>query len=140
LEVGCKLEVEDEAEIRVVARVVVLDEDDEFMELMAGVLAGLGHHVIPLPPTAADAGAIAAQSPELVVMDLSSGRVLPGLRLIWTLRRSGHQEIPVLVVSDDLGVLRRYRRVWKELGVATMFKPFDLDDFEQRVGRLVEAA
>lgn len=73
-------------------------------------------------------------------MDLSSGRVLPGLRLIWTLRRSGHPEIPVLVVSDDLGVLRRYRRVWKELGVATMFKPFDLDDFEQRVGRLVEAA
>lgn len=102
------------------AHVVVLDEDDELMELMADVLVALGHHAVALGPTTADASTIAAQSPALVVVDLYPGRVLRGLRLIWTLRRSGKREIPVLVLSDDLEVLRRYRRVWKELGVATM--------------------
>jgi CheY-like chemotaxis protein len=110
----------------------------EIRDLLSELLEALGFEV-HAPAEVDDLGPLTEIAPAAVITDL---------------RRTGHESdithierlranhvlgnVPILACTGDVHALRRHRRRLKQLRVATMSRPFSLEELERRIKQLLE--
>lgn len=127
------------------ARVTVIDDSVEFLELMRQVLDELGHQMSGLPGIESSVEEVVSTHPELLMVDLrldNSPQQVSGWELLRLVRshRDLH-DVPIIVCSGDLRELKNRSKELAEIdNVHVQAKPFSLEEIGQLIDRLVPAA
>lgn len=104
------------------ARVLVVDDDPALLELVAGLLAAMGHHVLGARDGAEALDVLSCGSVDVLVTDLQMP-VLDGLALLTEMRQRAIG-LPVIIVSGAWTATQRQQAL--HLGAASvMSKPVD---------------
>jgi DNA-binding response OmpR family regulator len=82
-------------------RVLVVEDDADLREVMAGALAGDGHTVVEAADGGSALDALAAQSFDLVLLDVGLGHGPDGVEVCRRLRRAGEDAHVVAVTARD---------------------------------------
>jgi DNA-binding response OmpR family regulator len=111
-----------------VARVLVVNDDNDFLDLVKEVLEE-DEHTVELHKTWEDAHKIVKErKPDLVILDLMYDRELNGFKLIDLLMLDpATRRIPLIVCSAATQELKEHERALGALGIQTVPKPFDLE-------------
>jgi len=111
---------------RRLAKIVVIEDDLTFLDLLRVHLAGAGHEVLTAEDAALGLRAIIAGAPDLILLDLSVP-YLDGFEMLEALRTdSATRDIPVIVLTGR-GDDETYSRA-RELGAAQLLtKPVARD-------------
>ncbi len=118
--------------VRVIGRVLVVDDDIDILEALAAALAD--NHRVSTAVNGAEALALLLQEPfDALVLDLMMP-VMDGETLIERMRAHG-LEVPVLLssASHDIAV------VASRLGVVYITKPYDAASIEKKLALLLQA-
>ena len=110
------------------ARVVVFEDDLAVLSLMGIILEEGGYEPV-LRQTPEDLHSIieGRDRPDLVISDLHLARRFAGVELLKKFRDCPHtQEIPLIICTGDAAFLRDEALA---LGLPTIQKPFDIDEF-----------
>ncbi|HEY3110896.1 MAG TPA: response regulator [Chloroflexota bacterium] len=118
-------------------RVVIVDDDSEFLALMRTLLVSEGEFEVITHPRAEDAQPLIARArPDLVVLDLVTNRQERGWALIEELRADrATAGVPIVLCSAAIRSLDRRAGWLAEQGVAVVAKPFELDDLMDAIWR-----
>ena len=126
-------------------RVTVVNDNPEFLELIGDILADERYASTLIDgdePGTVDR--IRASKPDLLMIDLRMGRdELEGWKLAQQVRRDPElQQLPVLVCSADTVALDAREEELSDMrSVATLAKPFDIDELSEAIdGLLSESA
>ncbi len=115
-------------------RILVFDDDDDFLDLMKQVLADEGNSV-EVHKTWEDAHSIVRNAPpDLVILDLMFDKEVNGFRFIDMLMLDPvTRRIPMIVCSAATAALQEHERALGALGITTVPKPFDLEQLQQAI-------
>jgi DNA-binding NtrC family response regulator len=126
------------------ARITVVNDYPEFVELMTGILDEMaGHEVTGLDASEATVDELAETRPDLLILDLqTAGWVLAGIVATVGERLAvAFERVPVIVCSGDIPALRERADEFADLGnVYTLQKPFTLDMLTDLVERALYQA
>jgi CheY-like chemotaxis protein len=117
-------------------RVLVVDDDDDFRELVCLTLEDEGYEVVPVADGAAALSALPGLQPDVILLDLRMP-VMDGHEFLRHYRSSCGAQAPVVVLTairetqDDIALLSPD---------AFLPKPFDLEDLVRTVQRLAPPA
>jgi DNA-binding response OmpR family regulator len=122
-------------------RVVVVDDDVELLGLMRSLLPTEGNFEVITHDVLHEAAALVARErPDLVIMDLVQNRQERGWELIEQLRGdTSTADIPILVCSAAVRSLEERRAALEASGIAVVTKPFELDEFLDRVWQALKS-
>src|ERR1043166_7180654 len=112
-------------------RIVVIDDDAVFVDLMRDLLAvGEGYDVVSAPDWVRSVEFIREMRPDLIILDLMLGRDQAGWDVLQLLREDpATARIPVIMCSAAAPALRRCDTPTPELGpIEAVAKPFDVDE------------
>ena len=112
------------------ARIAVVDDYPEFIELMTSILDVLsGHEVIGFDPSEATVDRLADARPDLLIVDLEAADKVLGIGA--AIDGDAHAPlgpVPAIVCSGDIAALRGRADEFFDLGnVDVLEKPFTLD-------------
>jgi DNA-binding response OmpR family regulator len=123
------------------ARVTVINDSSEFLDLMRDVLTELGHSMVGMEAVEASIEEVVDSEPQLLIVDLrlqDTPQMMSGWELV-VLARS-HRAlvgVPVILCSADFRELdKRAKDLEQIAGVHVMKKPFQLDEMSSMIGRL----
>lgn len=123
------------------ARVTVVNDNPEFLELMGEILESERYDTTTIDGDAPDMPErIRASRPDVLVLDLRMGTSgLHGWGVAKDLRRAGEfQNLPVLICSADLQALEEVEGELKtQPAVAVLQKPFGIDQLTERIEALL---
>jgi CheY-like chemotaxis protein len=122
------------------ARIVVIDDDATFVELMEELLAlGEGYDVLSSTHWPNSVEFIRAARPDLIILDLMMGRAQHGRAVLELLRDDPlTAAVPVILCSAAAPtLLDQARRLRAKGAVETLAKPFELDDLLDTIERLL---
>ena len=123
------------------SRITVVDDNRDFLELMAEVLAGEGHEPTPLDAERPDLiEALCASTPEMIVLDVRMGADrVRGWSLVEEIRRSPRMAlVPILLCTADSQALAELEgRAEHAPAMRVLGKPFGIDDLTGRLDRLL---
>jgi CheY-like chemotaxis protein len=124
------------------ARVTVVDDSSEFIDLMRALLAEDRHHMTGFEAVGATVEDIVASDPELLVVDLrleDTPQSVSGWELIILAR--AHRDlldVPVILCSADVFELKKRAADLEQLAnVHVLTKPFQVDEMLGLVRQLV---
>jgi len=118
------------------AKILVIEDDLTFLDLVRALLESAGHEVVTAEDAALGLRAVISESPDLIIFDIFIP-YLDGFELLETLRTDpATRPIPVIVLTgrgdDDI-----YARV-RKLGVSDFFtKPVERDRLIGSIERLL---
>jgi CheY-like chemotaxis protein len=82
-------------------RILIVDDDPDFVEATRIVLEGEGYETVSASNGAAALTAVRAQKPDLVVLDVIMSSILDGLNVTQELQDDPeHNDIPILMVTS----------------------------------------
>jgi DNA-binding response OmpR family regulator len=121
-------------------RISVVNDNPEFLELMADILDGDGGYEVTTfedPTTTVDD--LAASDPELVIVDLLLGGA-SGWEIVALSRADERLSgLPIIVCSADVAALRERAEDFERIGdIHVLAKPFGIDELMQLVERLLK--
>jgi CheY-like chemotaxis protein len=123
------------------ARVTVVDDNPEFLELMGEVLESERHETTQVDGDLPDAiELVKASKPDVLVLDLRmSSDDLHGWQRALEIRSDpAFERLPILVCSADLQAIRALEdRLSGHGGVEVMAKPFGIDALTAAIDRLL---
>jgi DNA-binding response OmpR family regulator len=126
-----------------VARVTVVNDSSEFLDLMRALLAEDRHHMTGFEAVGTHVEDIVASDPELLVVDLrleDTPQSVSGWELVILAR--AHRDlldVPVILCSADVFELRKRATELEQLAnVHVLTKPFDIDEMLGLIRRLLE--
>src|SRR5262249_18397158 len=109
--------------MQTMANVLVVDDDQPIVDLIAEVLADEGYHVRALGDASSALAAIKAEPPDLVLLDLRMPGI-DGVDLFRLLSERGLATMPIILMTAD-------NHAMQELGAQgvkfILLKPFELD-------------
>lgn len=119
-----------------VAVIALVDDDADFLHLVAELLQDHGWSTVTCPTEADAVRCIEHQHPDLVILDIRLDHREGGWHILERMKADARtRAIPVIVCSAALDDLQR-RAAWlQERHVATLAKPFDIDDLISLVDR-----
>jgi DNA-binding NtrC family response regulator len=122
------------------ARISVIDDSTEFLQLMQELLAGNGHHVTAFPTVEASIESMVASNPDLLFVDLrlrDGPPSISGWELVVLARSHRHlTSTPVILCSADAWALKERAVDLEQLdGVYVRPKPFAIDEMSELVER-----
>jgi DNA-binding response OmpR family regulator len=119
------------------ARILVVDDDEDLVEVMTIALSGVGHDVDAARNGFAALERLEAKPYDLVISDLDMpGLDGPGLYLEMT--RRWPASAPRVLFVSGFADTAEYVGFLNATNVPVLVKPFDLDDLRQLVGRQLE--
>jgi CheY-like chemotaxis protein len=127
------------------ARVSVIDDSSEFLDVMRELLTSLGHQMTGFEAVDASIEEVVKSRPKLLVVDLrlqDRPHEISGWELI-ILARSHRQlmNVPVILCTADVWELQKRASDLEQIaGVHVRTKPFDVDEMCELVERLLGEA
>lgn len=123
-------------------RVAVMDDDDEFVAMMEGLLTEEGFDFVRAPLGTDSVDGLADSGPDAAVLDLRGVSESGGLDVLRRIRADPRvAALPVLVCSADIELLRaRAADLAAVPHVASLEKPFRIDALIGALGRLLSGA
>ena len=123
----------------VASDILVVDDEIDIRELMAGILSDEGYVTRVASDSDGTLAAIAHRRPHLVVLDVwLQGSRLDGIQVLDVLRRE-HPEVPVVIISGH-GTIETAVAAIKKGAYDFIEKPFKADKLCHTVRRALEAA
>jgi CheY-like chemotaxis protein len=121
------------------ARILLLEDNKDFTDLITRCLSSAGHELIALPDGRKAMDALQQHAPALVITDL----VMPhqeGIETIIQMRRQ-HPNLPILAMSGGSAHSPQYLQLAERLGAnRTLEKPFGPTELQSAVGELLASA
>jgi len=125
--------------LQVAPDILVVDDEIDIRELMAGILADEGYETRIASDSDGTLSAIAQRRPHLVVLDVwLQGSRLDGIQVLDILKRE-HPELPVVIISGH-GTIETAVAAIKKGAYDFIEKPFKADRLCHVVRRALEAA
>jgi DNA-binding response OmpR family regulator len=124
------------------ARVTVVDDSSDFLDLMDEILKSLGHQMTGLQAVGTSITDLSDSNPELLIVDLrleSQPQEISGWELL-VLARSHRRlhTIPVILCTGDVWELRQRAADLEQIaGVHVRTKPFDVNEMCALIDRLI---
>jgi CheY-like chemotaxis protein len=119
------------------ARVLVVNDTQEILELFADILSGMGLETVAMSYAPRELDRIRDVKPELIVLDflMGDGELL-GWQLLQKLKMDrGLESIPVVVCTAARNAVMEQQGYLTEQGVVVVLKPFNVDQLEDAVRR-----
>jgi DNA-binding response OmpR family regulator len=111
------------------ARVLVINDTQEILELFQVILAEEGYEVTLHTLGVDEMAEIRQIMPDLLLLDFVIGQETPGWQLLQKLKMDrATARIPVVVCSGAMRQLRELEGWLGAKGISTVLKPFDIDD------------
>ena len=122
------------------AKIVVIEDDEQFRLFLTELLQNLGYEVVSAANGMIGLEAINKEAPDLVITDI----IMPeteGVEVIVNMR-SNNIKTPIIAISGgSLGKPETYLNMATKLGAnAILMKPFDADDLVFKVESLLKCA
>ena len=122
------------------ARILVVDDDPDFVETTRIVLEQKGHKVLSASNGDESLQVIRSEKPDLVILDVIMSSILDGLNVTQELQNDpAHQDIPIIMVTSiantdyaELFPTDEYVNI-----SAFMTKPITPDQLLQQIDRLL---
>lgn len=122
-------------------KIAVADDDVAFLDLLRDVLEEYGHEVRTFMTIDEAYQAIVSYQPDVIIVDLLFPESKHGIDLIsmlWLTEVTRH--IPVIVCSAATAELREMQAYLHKKNIATLYKPFDLDELIDTVTQALRLA
>jgi DNA-binding response OmpR family regulator len=124
------------------ARVSVINDSEEFLDLMRDLLASLGHQMTGFKAVEASIEGVVDSEPELLVVDLrlqDRPQEISGWELIVLARSHRHLvDVPlILCTADEWELKKRSADLEQIAGVHVRTKPFDVDEMCNLINHLL---
>jgi CheY-like chemotaxis protein len=117
-------------------RILIIDDQRYIVELISQVLQDSGYHVQGCTDPRQALDVLEGFQPDGVMLDLMMPEI-DGLTLLQTLRQNpATKHIPVLVCTAAM-LGRSETRLFNDMGIVVLPKPFDLEELTPTVERLV---
>ena len=111
------------------ARVLVINDDQAILDLYRLLLEGEGYEVYLSKIAMENARQIEDIAPDCIILDLKLGFGRSGLILLQQLKMyRPTAEIPVILCTAAVKLVREQEDVLKRKGVPVVYKPFDIED------------
>ena len=117
------------------ARIVVVNDDTDFLSLMTDLLTDIGGYAVEVCREGNRAYQfVKDQAPDLVILDIR----IDGQEAGWTILECltldpATRPIPLIVCSAAIRELRDHQEYLSQYGVDVLPKPFDLDHLLEKV-------
>ncbi len=126
------------------ARITILNDNPEFLELMSELLDGRDYETVALEAETTNADELAATTPDLLIIDLRLGSgeaFMTGWELVLVAKMHPVlKSVPVILCTGDAQFIReRGDEIRRAAGVHPILKPFRLDEMETLIARLLGA-
>jgi DNA-binding response OmpR family regulator len=127
-------------------RISVLNDNAEFLELMAAILdEDAGYEVTLFAEATTTVDQLAASTPDLVIVDLLLGGASGWETIVLSRADERLAEVPIVVCSADVSALRDREADLERIGnIHVLPKPFGIDELtelvEGLIGRAVRAS
>jgi len=123
------------------ARIVVINDDTAFLDLMHDLLESEGGYEVAICREWDDAWAfVKEQRPSLVILDIRIGGEERGWAILNLLTLDPDtRQIPVIVCSAAIQSLHDHQDLLSKYGVCALPKPFDIDTLLEYVARTLPA-
>jgi DNA-binding NtrC family response regulator len=114
------------------ARITVIDDYPDFLDLMTGILAEMaGHQIIGFDTSESTVEDLLLSHPDLLIVDLSTARAVVRDRPALAVRS---RQVPIIVCSGDPEALADWVSNFDESDrIYPLPKPFSLDDLVEMV-------
>jgi CheY-like chemotaxis protein len=125
------------------ARVTVINDSSEFLDLMRDLLVDLGHEMTGLQAVETSIDEVVSSHPDLLIVDLrleDKPQEISGWELV-VLARAHRQllSVPLILCSADVLELKKRARDLEQIaGVYVRTKPFEVDDMSELITRLTD--
>jgi CheY-like chemotaxis protein len=125
------------ATTEILARVTIVDDNAELVDVLADVFRGRFHVTAVRPRTIAD---LSATLPHLMFIDALTGMQDGGSPVGWQLveqaRADEHlREVPIILCTGQIGLDGDLDQMARHANVHMLAKPFELDVLEATVAR-----
>ena len=124
------------------ARVTVVNDNPDFLDVMNDVLAVLGHEATVVTGESASLDDIARSRPDLLIVDLrlDTGILNDGWGIVVGSRAHDRlQDVPLILCTADAEFVRNRAEELSALtDVHPLPKPFGVDELEELIERLLE--
>ncbi len=114
--------------------ILALNDFPAMGDLIAELLKDEGYQATAMSYRTNDLPAIAAVSPDLIVLDVLTGSEAAGWRLVERLKgESGTREIPFVLCTAAIDSGEGMQRLFDPIGIWVVYKPFTFDDMLEAV-------
>lgn len=121
------------------ARIMVINDTQEILELFEDLLTDEGYEVIVYSFGIQDMEEVVRAAPDLIILDLMMGGEQVGWQMLQKLkmkRKTAH--IPVIVCTAAANAVQEMEGFLKSKKVGLVLKPFDIDDLLHAVSRSLD--
>jgi DNA-binding response OmpR family regulator len=120
------------------ARIMVVNDTKEILELFEEILTDEGYEVILYSYAIHDLDEVKRVRPDLIILDYIIGDEKVGWQLLQKLKMDRQTAgIPIIVCSGALRRLRELEGWLREKNVGVVLKPFDVDDLLSEIRRML---
>ena len=119
------------------ARIVIIDDDEDILELFSDILQAEGYEVHLRTLIFEDLADVEHLAPQLIIIDLFLGHRREGWEFLQRLK-SHLPTAPIpLILCTAAQVTPEQQSSMQQQGIPILFKPFDLDELHQLVRQRV---
>ena len=121
-------------------RIAVVNDDATYLALIRDILEDCDYEVTAFITVDDAYQAICAYNPNLIIVDLlfpDSKHGVDLISMLWLNRNTRH--IPIIVCSAATSQLREMQSYLHSKNIATLFKPFDLDELINTVAYALQS-
>ncbi|MGI8824882.1 MAG: response regulator [Chloroflexota bacterium] len=112
-----------------VARIAVVNDDTAFLTLMGQLIEDEGWEALSLREGSSAYEHVKREHPDVMILDLRLEQPDEGWKILELVKLDPEtQDIPIIVCSAAVDDLRLREQWLSDHGVATLLKPFDIDD------------
>lgn len=128
----------DSAEATLKPRILVINDNPEFLEMIQDFLADEGYDVGVFPKSQGAIDRIRQLMPDVVVLDVMFGHAAEGWALLDMIKLDpATKDLPVLLCTAATKEVREVAPSLDAKGISYLEKPFELQEFLERLNRLV---
>jgi CheY-like chemotaxis protein len=122
-------------------RVLVINDNPEFLEMIEDLLEDEGYAVSVFAKSQGAIERVREARPDVVVLDVMFGHSAEGWALLDMIKlEPSTKDIPILVCSAATKEVREIAPSLDAKGISYLEKPFELNDFVERLNRLLGRA
>ncbi|MGZ6365990.1 MAG: response regulator [Ktedonobacteraceae bacterium] len=120
------------------ARIMILDDDEDILELLSIVLQEEGYEVHKSNLIFQDIADVERFVPDLMFVDLFMGHAQAGWEFLQQLKTHPFTVKIPLILCTAATLTPEQVRFTQRHGIPIVYKPFDLDDLNQRVRKSID--